>query len=249
MNLKLFKKRLKSLYTNWSKRKQDLWGGADVLVISTSPSTLRSSNPISSKLFLWLLGYEFSDTIAIFTNKEIHFVCSNQLKASQLKTLEKSVEEAIRGIQLVIHVKGKSDNGDMIMDEILYVYRLQCRLKYLSYRVKIIKGVNEEDLENDKGIPLVLGHVVGEAPLSNLLCGSPKRDLFKIVDINTGLFKLVFSKEEQINKEILNEEERLSKVEEDQNKEILAEEEPIELVVWGFRRRSVQDDQGGLTIN
>ncbi|GMI65433.1 global transcription factor C [Hibiscus trionum] len=76
----------------------------------------------SSALDIWLLGYEFPETIIIFTKKQIYFLC-NQKKASFLEVVKKSAKEAVRA-DVVIHVKAKSDDGVALMDAILKSIRL-----------------------------------------------------------------------------------------------------------------------------
>ena len=94
INLENFSRRLKSLYSNWKDNKSDLWGDADVLVIATPPPSEDLRYLKSSALNIWLLGYEFPETVMVFTRKQIHFLCS-QKKASLLDVVKKAAKEAV----------------------------------------------------------------------------------------------------------------------------------------------------------
>lgn len=105
INLENFSKRLKGFYTHWRDHKSDLWGSTDAIAIATPPTSEDLRYLKSSALNIWLLGYEFPETIMVFMNKQIHFLCS-QKKANLLGTIKKSAQEAV-GADLVIHVKAK----------------------------------------------------------------------------------------------------------------------------------------------
>ncbi|KAE8728454.1 FACT complex subunit SPT16-like [Hibiscus syriacus] len=77
----------------------------------------------SSALNIWLLGYEFAETIMVFTAQQIHFLCS-QKKASLLDVVKKSAKEAV-GIDVVMYVKAKTDDGTALMDAIFRSIRAQ----------------------------------------------------------------------------------------------------------------------------
>ncbi|KAF9624032.1 hypothetical protein IFM89_007730 [Coptis chinensis] len=223
MNLKAFKKKLRVLYANWEKNNQDLWGSSEVLLISSSP--ISSSNTVSSRFYVWLLGYVFADTIAIFTLKEIHFIC-NRKHASQLKSLTSTAEEAVHA-QLVVHVKAKGDDGDMIMDRVLSDLKLRQKCKYilLSYP----KNKSECDEQNPSS-PLIVGHVVGESPASKLLFSTSlkkKVNEFQTVDVKDRLSRFAPAR---VDNDV------------DENKE---QQIPVrEQVVWGFKY--TEDDPGWL---
>ncbi|XP_010941792.1 FACT complex subunit SPT16 [Elaeis guineensis] len=121
INLESFSKRLKGFYTHWKEHKADLWGSADAITIATPPTSEDLRYLKSSSLNIWLLGYEFPETIMVFMSKQIHFLCS-QKKATLLETLKKSAKEAV-GTDVVIHVKAKNDDGTALMDEILHAVR------------------------------------------------------------------------------------------------------------------------------
>ncbi|XVF41716.1 hypothetical protein PTKIN_Ptkin01aG0302400 [Pterospermum kingtungense] len=116
INLDSFSKRLKTLYSHWNKHNTDLWGASDALAIATPPVSEDLRYLKSSALNVWLVGYEFLETIMVFLKKQIHFLCS-QKKASLLDVLKKSARAAV-DVEVVIHVKAKGDDGTGLMDTI-----------------------------------------------------------------------------------------------------------------------------------
>ncbi|XP_072955171.1 FACT complex subunit SPT16-like [Typha angustifolia] len=123
IDLENLSKRLKEFYNHWSKHKSDLWGLSDAIAIASPPTSEHFQYRISSAFNFWLLGYEFSETIMVFMDKQIHFLCS-QKKANLLETLKGSAKEAV-GTDLVIHVTAKSDDGSALMEEIIHLVRAQ----------------------------------------------------------------------------------------------------------------------------
>ncbi|THU73750.1 hypothetical protein C4D60_Mb04t26150 [Musa balbisiana] len=125
INLENFSKRLKGFYTHWSEHKSDLWGSTDAIAIATPPTSEDLRYLKSSALNIWLLGYEFPETIMVFMNKQIHFLCS-QKKANLLGTIKKSAQEAV-GADLVIHVKAKNIDGASLMEEVIHAVHVQSK--------------------------------------------------------------------------------------------------------------------------
>ncbi|KAE9446641.1 hypothetical protein C3L33_21408, partial [Rhododendron williamsianum] len=125
INLVGFSTRLKALYSNWREHKAEFWGSSDVLAVATPPASEDLRYLKSSALNIWLLGYEFPDTIMIFMNKQIHFLCS-QKKASLLEAVKKAAVEAV-GVEVVMHVKARNDDGTAQMDSILLAIRAQSK--------------------------------------------------------------------------------------------------------------------------
>lgn len=123
INIEKFKTRLKSLYSNWKENKVGLWGSADVVAIGTPPPSDDLRYLKSSALNIWLLGYEFPETIMVFMKKQIHFLCS-QKKASLLEVVKKPAKEVV-GVDVVMHVKAKTDNGTGLMEAIFRAIRAQ----------------------------------------------------------------------------------------------------------------------------
>ncbi|RWW28528.1 hypothetical protein BHE74_00020235 [Ensete ventricosum] len=125
IDLENFSKRLEAFYTHWGKHKSDLWSSSDAVAIATPPTSEDLRYLKSSALNIWLLGYEFPETIMVFMNKQIHFLCS-QKKASLLETIKKSAHEAV-GADLIIHVKAKHDDGTALMEEIIRAICVQSK--------------------------------------------------------------------------------------------------------------------------
>ncbi|KAG6511843.1 hypothetical protein ZIOFF_029921 [Zingiber officinale] len=125
INLDNFSMRLKGFYTHWSDHKPNLWGSADAIAIATPPTSEDLRYLKSSALNIWLLGYEFPETIMVFMDKQIHFICS-QKKAKLLDTVKKSAREAA-GLDLVIHVKAKDDDGTALMEDTIRAIRAQSK--------------------------------------------------------------------------------------------------------------------------
>lgn len=147
INLENFSKRLKMLYSHWTEYKDDLWGSSEVIAIATPPPSEDLRYLKSSALNVWLVGYEFPDTIMVFMKKQIHFLCS-QKKISLLDIVKKSAQDAV-GAEVVMHAKAKNNDGTASMDAIFHAVRAQSRLDGLD-------------------MPLV-GYIAREAPEGYLL--------------------------------------------------------------------------------
>ncbi|KAI4967070.1 hypothetical protein ZWY2020_031068 [Hordeum vulgare] len=65
------------------------------------------------------------ETIIVFMQKQIHFLCS-QKKANLIGTLKDAASEAV-GSDIVLHVKSKNGDGIDLMDEILHVVSAQSK--------------------------------------------------------------------------------------------------------------------------
>lgn len=177
-----FSTRLKAIYAHWGEHKSDLWSSSDVLAIGTPPASEDLRYLKSSALHIWLLGYEFPETIIVFSKKQIHFLCS-QKKVSLLDVVKKSALDAV-GADVVMHVKTKNDDGSSLMDAIFRAIRAQSKA---------------DGVENP-----VVGYIAREAPEGNLLetwSGKLKSANFELGDITNGLSDLFASKEED---EIMN---------------------------------------------
>lgn len=176
INLENFKKRLNLLYSHWDEHKKDVWGAAEVISIATPPPSEDLRYLKSSALNVWLLGYEFPDTIMVFMKKEIHFLCS-QKKASLLDAVKKSAKDA-SGREVVIHVKAKNDDGVALMET-------------------IFQAVHEQQKSDGDKLPAV-GHIAKEAPEGNLLEIWDKKlkgESFQLVDVTNGFSDLFAAKD------------------------------------------------------
>lgn len=174
INLDNFTKRLKTLYSHWKEHSSDLWGSSDALAIATPPASDDLRYLKSSALNIWLLGYEFPETIMVFMKKQIHFLCS-QKKASLLEVVRKSAKEAV-GVEVVMHVKAKSDDGTGLMDA-------------------IFRAVRTNSSSHDTP---VVGHIGREAPEGKLLemwTEKLKNADFQLSDITNGFSDLFAMKD------------------------------------------------------
>ncbi|MFS7894138.1 putative peptidase M24, PH-like domain superfamily, FACT complex subunit Spt16 [Helianthus anomalus] len=158
-------RRLKTLYSNWREHRDELWGSCNAFAVATPPPSDDLRYLKSSALNIWLLGYEFPETIMVFSEKQIHFLCS-QKKASLLDVVTKSAKEAVN-VDVVMHVKAKNDDGLTQMDAIL----------------NSIESVDSP----------VLGYIAREAPEGKLLetwTEKIKSSGLQLSDVTNGLSNL-----------------------------------------------------------
>uniref|UniRef100_A0A6N2LUJ3 FACT complex subunit n=1 Tax=Salix viminalis TaxID=40686 RepID=A0A6N2LUJ3_SALVM len=146
-NLKMADQRNGSGQPSNAARNAGLWGSSDVIAIATPPPSEDLRYLKSSALNIWLLGYEFPETVMVFMKRQIHFLCS-QKKASLLEVVKKPARE-VEGVDVMMHVKAKTDNGTDLMEAIFRAIRSQ-------------PGADEQAAP-------VVGHIVREAPEGNLL--------------------------------------------------------------------------------
>ncbi|KAG6408664.1 hypothetical protein SASPL_131682 [Salvia splendens] len=123
IDLPTFSRRLQAFYKHWKDHKDELWGSSDVLVVATPPPSEDLRYLKSSALNIWLLGYEFPETIMVFGEKNIHFICSGK-KASLLEVVKASARETVNA-EVVIWVKAKNENGSTQIDKVLRAIRSQ----------------------------------------------------------------------------------------------------------------------------
>ncbi|XP_022872909.1 LOW QUALITY PROTEIN: FACT complex subunit SPT16-like [Olea europaea var. sylvestris] len=171
IDLTTFSQRLQALYTHWRQHKDELWGSADALAIATPPPSEDLRYLKSSALNIWLLGYEFPETIMVFGDKHIHFLCS-QKKATLLEVVKRSAKEAV-GADVVMHIKSKSDDGSILMDAVFHALRSQ--------------------LKPDGSSAPIVGHIAREAPEGKLLemwDDKVKNSGLQLSDMTNGLSDL-----------------------------------------------------------
>eukprot|EP00262_Sarcandra_glabra_P002090 TRINITY_DN12346_c0_g1_i1.p1 TRINITY_DN12346_c0_g1~~TRINITY_DN12346_c0_g1_i1.p1 ORF type:complete len:1072 (+),score=240.95 TRINITY_DN12346_c0_g1_i1:261-3476(+) len=177
INLDNFTKRLKALYSHWKELKSDLWGSSNAISIATPPTSDDLRYLKSSALNIWLLGYEFPETIMVFMDKQIHFLCT-QKKAALLDTIKKSAKDAV-GADVVTHIKAKNDDGSELMDVIFRAVRAQSKS-------------DEHDLP-------VVGYIAKEAPEGKLLetwAEKLKGSKIQLADITNGFSELFAVKDD-----------------------------------------------------
>ncbi|KAM1749380.1 hypothetical protein ACFX1T_010134 [Malus domestica] len=168
IDLNNFSKRLKMMYSHWREHRSDVWGESDALAIATPPNSEDLRYLKSSAMNIWLLGYEFPETIMVFSKKQIHVLCS-QKKASLLDVVIKPAKEAV-GVEVVMHVKLKGQDGTGLMDS-------------------IFRAINAH-LSSDAP---VVGHIAREAPEGKLLetwSEKLKDTNFELSDVTNGFSDL-----------------------------------------------------------
>nr|KYP76018.1 FACT complex subunit SPT16 [Cajanus cajan] len=102
IDLNAFQTRLKTFYKHWDEQKTDLWGSSDAIAVACPPPSEDLRYLKSTALNLWLLGFEFPETIMVFTKKQIH-ILGSQKKASILESVKKPAREAV-DVEIVLHV-------------------------------------------------------------------------------------------------------------------------------------------------
>ncbi|KAK9920058.1 hypothetical protein M0R45_028623 [Rubus argutus] len=177
IDLKTFSQRLKALYSHWNTN-SDLWSSCDVIAIATPPQSDEIRYLKSSALHMWLVGYDVPDTIMVFMKNQIHFLGS-QKKVSFFQDVKKSAKEAL-GVDVVTHVKARSDDGSALMDAIL--------------------GVIHAQPKTDGHDTVVVGRIAREEPEGNFLklwFEKLKSANFQLGDVTNGLSDLFAVKENE----------------------------------------------------
>lgn len=173
INLDNFSKRLKVFYDHWKEHNSDLWGSSNAIAIATPPPSEDLRYLKSSALDVWLLGYEFPETIIVFMHKQIHFLCS-QKKANLIGTLKKASNDAV-GADIVLHVKAKNDSGVGLMED-------------------IVRAVCAQSKSDDP----IVGHIAKEAPEGKLLeawADKLSSSSVQLTDITNGFSELFAMKD------------------------------------------------------
>uniref|UniRef100_A0A0D6QWA7 FACT complex subunit n=1 Tax=Araucaria cunninghamii TaxID=56994 RepID=A0A0D6QWA7_ARACU len=174
INVETFVKRVKALYDHWKEHKQEFWGNSNAITVAAPPPSEDLRYLKSSALNIWLLGYEFPETLMLFMANRIHFLCS-QKKASLLEVLKKPAKSSL-GIDIVIHVKARNDSGAAQMEKMCEDVRAECR----------------------SGVPVV-GWIAKEAPEGQLIeawAEKLKGSGFQLVDVGAGFSEIFAVKDE-----------------------------------------------------
>ncbi|KAJ8549815.1 hypothetical protein K7X08_033522 [Anisodus acutangulus] len=161
----LLTERLTAFYSSWSEYKEEQWGKSDVLVISTQSVGQREtlSRPISSSFLVWLLGDEFPETTAVFTDTGIEFLCTKE-SFSRLRTIGIRMTMVA---QVTVSVQLKR-RGEQCED---WLKKTLCQM-YI--------GANR--------CPLVVGCIVGESMEIGILSRSK---MFQIAYVHDALTNLL----------------------------------------------------------
>lgn len=111
-DVKQLTERLTAFYSSWRKYKEEQWGKADVLVITT-PSVAPVKS-LSHSFLVWLLDDEFPETTTVFTNTGIEFLCTKEsffrlrtigIRMTMVAKITVSVQLKKRGEQCVDWLK------------------------------------------------------------------------------------------------------------------------------------------------
>jgi nucleosome binding factor SPN SPT16 subunit len=106
VNAERFFERLARLQAHWKAHKSEYWKGADVLCITAGTAEADATYSKVASLQLYLLGYEFSDTIILITPKSVH-VMATPKKCTMLEVLT-AVENSPATVHLI---KKEKDEG------------------------------------------------------------------------------------------------------------------------------------------
>ncbi|KAK2076511.1 hypothetical protein QBZ16_001037 [Prototheca wickerhamii] len=118
INAETFARRFQTLLNEWKDGTG--WNGASAFVVVTGQPTEELRYYVSSSLHLWLLGYEFTDTVMAFTKTQLH-VLAGAKKVGLLQPLEGAVRAA--GLELVLHTKPKKEDGAAEMAPVVAALR------------------------------------------------------------------------------------------------------------------------------
>ncbi|GJP56969.1 hypothetical protein CLOM_g16021 [Closterium sp. NIES-68] len=137
LDLDAFGRRLKHLYDSWRKDESRSWGNTSAFAVATPPPSEDMRYLKSSALQIWLLGYEFPETVMVFlqgggaggegggsggSGGVVHVVCS-QKKAQHLEAVRRVCAEKSGGIEMVLHPKPRSEDGSSQMAQVISAIR------------------------------------------------------------------------------------------------------------------------------
>ncbi|CAL5222238.1 g4572 [Coccomyxa viridis] len=122
----VFCSHLSKFYDSW-KAGTESWkpGGADlgavaVLTGQASQEELRYLKSVSMQL--WLFGYELTETVLVFTKEAFHVLTGAGKKATLVEALKAATKEKV-GVELVLHVKPKGEDGKQQVDDLVEVIK------------------------------------------------------------------------------------------------------------------------------
>eukprot|EP00954_Amorphochlora_amoebiformis_P003925 304368-Amorphochlora_amoeboformis.AAC.2 len=101
----IFWSRLKRIFDNWNKGGRPWAGGVDAIIVNYGSQDDESEiYSRTSAIHLFLFGYEFPDTVLVFTEKKLTILCS-KTKGKYFESLGKSQ----RGLNLELMIRNKAD--------------------------------------------------------------------------------------------------------------------------------------------
>lgn len=76
LNAERFYERLERIQTHWMSHKSGIWGGCDAMFIALGAGADEINYSKSSSFFLYLLGYEFADSLIVVTRNNFYFMAT-----------------------------------------------------------------------------------------------------------------------------------------------------------------------------
>ncbi|CAK0786832.1 hypothetical protein CVIRNUC_010046 [Coccomyxa viridis] len=118
----VFCKHLSDFYESW-KAGGESWkanGGdlAAVAIVTGQAAQDELRYLKSASMQLWLLGYELTETVLVFTKEAFHVLTSAGKKASLVEVLKDVTKEKV-GVELIVHTKPKGEDGQQQVDELI----------------------------------------------------------------------------------------------------------------------------------
>ncbi|KAF7100396.1 hypothetical protein CFC21_101920 [Triticum aestivum] len=168
-----FIKCMRKFYRHWKEDDTEIWGSSCAIAVATPPPSEDIRYQKSLALSTWFFGHQFLETIMVFLSRQIHFVCS-QKDSDVLKPLKMLVSKEV-GVDIVLHILKKGDDGSALIDE-------------------IIRAVCAHSESNN----VVIGHLAREKPEGKFLeAWSEKlhRSRLKLFDVSSGISELLAVKD------------------------------------------------------
>lgn len=164
-DVKQLTERLTAFYSSWRKYKEEQWGKADVLVITTP--TVATVENLSLSFLVWLLDDEFPETTTVFTDTGIEFLCTKE-SFFRLRTI---------GIRMTMVAK------------ITVSVQLKKRgERCVDWLKKTLWQVNTAAKSGTNGCPLVVGCISGESGEVEVLSHSK---IFEFAYVDSSLANLL----------------------------------------------------------
>ena len=123
INRELFFSRLQQLHSQWLKnRETPVWAEANALCIIMGSRDDDITYKKSSSLHLWLLGYEFTDTILLLVKKRLYILTSRKKAAIVEPLLEGN---ATSEVQVEVLQRMREDNNQRNFNDLIAAIRKQ----------------------------------------------------------------------------------------------------------------------------
>uniref|UniRef100_R7WDH2 FACT complex subunit n=1 Tax=Aegilops tauschii TaxID=37682 RepID=R7WDH2_AEGTA len=168
-----FIKCMRKFYRHWKEDETEIWGSSCAIAVATPPPSEDIRYQKSLALSTWFFGHQFLETIMVFLSRQIHFLCSQ--KDSDVLKPSKMLVSKEAGVDIVLHILKKGDDGSALMDE-------------------IIRAVCAHSESNN----VVIGHLAREKPEGKFLeAWSEKlhRSRLKLFDVSSGISELLAVKD------------------------------------------------------